>query len=279
VDDVTIVLEPDEILAVSALAGTAGAAETPERTAHDALRAGLATRLDLLGIPWPRPGEPPSDSAASRSPTWRDKPLLRSVLLGIVALAAIVTLSGGYGAGWKWTGFRDNNQLWDWLSLLVLPLAFATIPLWLRSPEIFSRTRRIAHAAVGLAFVVFVIVGYTDPLGWTGFTGNRLWDWLVLLLLPAVLVTVTTWSSTGRTVRRRHGVALGVLVTAWLITVIGGYTWGWKWTGYEGNTLWDWLQLLLLPLIVPTVLAPAAVNFVSRPSANQRAQPAGAVFT
>jgi hypothetical protein len=279
VDDVTIVLELDEILAARALAGTAGAAETPERTAHDVLRAGLAARLDLLGLPWPQPGEPASGSATNRSRTLRHKQMLRSALLGVVAIAAIVTVGGGYLGGWTWTGFRDNNQLWDWLSLLVLPLAFATIPLWLRSPEIFSRTRRIAHAAVALGFIAFVIVGYRAPLGWTGFSGNRLWDWLVLLLLPAALITVTTWSGTGRTIRRRHGVALGLLATAWLITVIGGYVWGWNWTGYEGNTLWDWLQLLLLPLIVPTVLAPAAVNFVSRPATNQRAQPAGAVFT
>jgi hypothetical protein len=264
VDDMTIMLEPDEILAVRALAGMGGEPESPQRIVHDALRAGLASRLDLLELTWPQPGEPASDSA-TRSRALRHNPMLRSALLGFAALAAIVTLGGGYLGGWKWTGFRDNNQLWDWLSLLVLPVAFATIPLWLRNPEYFGRTRRIVHAAVALAFIVFVIVGYRAPLGWTGFSGNRLWDWLVLFLLPATLVTVTTWSSTSRTIRRRHGVALAVLAAGWLMTVIGGYAWGWKWTGYQGNTLWDWLQLVLLPLVVPTILAPAAVNFVSRP--------------
>jgi hypothetical protein len=273
VDNMTIMLEPDEILAVRALAGGGGEAESPQQIVHDVLRAGLASRLDVLELPWPQPGEPASDSA-NRSRTLRHKPMLRSALLGFVALAAIVTLGGGYLGGWKWTGFRDNNQLWDWLSLLVLPVAFATIPLWLRNPEFFGRTRRITHAGLALVFGVFVIVGYTMPLGWTGFSGNRLWDWLVLLLLPATLVTVTTWSSTSRTIRRRHVVALAVLAAAWLITVIGGYDWGWKWTGYQGNTLWDWLQLVLLPLVVPTILAPAAVNFVSRPGTKQ-----SAVFT
>ncbi|HZZ98129.1 MAG TPA: hypothetical protein VFE19_13995 [Jatrophihabitantaceae bacterium] len=270
-DDLTIILDPGETLAVRALAG---ASESPERIAHDVLREALTARLDVLGLPWPGAAESRRDSAANTSGGWWDRPMLRSALLGVVALAAIITLSGGYGAGWTWTGFRDNNQLWDWLSLLVLPLAFATIPLWLRSPEIFSRSKRIAHAAIALAFAVFVIVGYTAPLGWTGFSGNRLWDWLVLLLLPATLVVVTTWSSTGRTVRRRHVIALGVLATGWLITVLGGYVWGWKWTGYKGNTLWDWLQLLLLPLVVPTIVAPAAANFVSRPRTNRRAEPA-----
>ena len=28
-------------------------------------------------------------------------------------------------------------------------------------------------------------------------------------------------------------------------------------TGYPGNTLWEWLQLLLLPLVIPAILLPA----------------------
>ncbi len=37
---------------------------------------------------------------------------------------------------------------------------------------------------------MFVTVGYAIPWGWTGFTGNTLWDWLHLLLLPLLLPTV-----------------------------------------------------------------------------------------
>ena len=28
---------------------------------------------------------------------------------------------------------------------------------------------------------------------WTGFKGNKLWDWLSMLLIPVVLTTATIW--------------------------------------------------------------------------------------
>ena len=40
---------------------------------------------------------------------------------------------GGYTRGWQWTGFGGNNQLWDWLTLLLLPAALGTIPLWIQA--------------------------------------------------------------------------------------------------------------------------------------------------
>ena len=30
----------------------------------------------------------------------------------------------------------------------------------------------------------------------------------------------------------------------------------WRWTGFTGNTVWNWLHLLLLPLLVPVVIVP-----------------------
>jgi hypothetical protein len=36
-----------------------------------------------------------------------------------------------------------------------------------------------------------------------------------------------------------------------------------SWTGFRGNTLWDWLQLLLVPLVFPTILIPALIKWVS----------------
>jgi hypothetical protein len=56
---------------------------------------------------------------------------------------------------------------------------------------------------------------------------------------------------------------VGVLLVAWVVTLIGGYTASWHWTGYQGNTLWDWLQLLLAPLVIATVVVPATVRWVS----------------
>ena len=39
------------------------------------------------------------------------------------------------------------------------------------------------------------------------------------------------------------------------VAVAGGYGLGWGWTGYADNTLWDWLQLVLVPFVVPTLFA------------------------
>jgi len=38
-----------------------------------------------------------------------------------------------------------------------------------------------------------------------------------------------------------------------LIIVICGYLFGWKWTGLPEQTLWDWLQLLIIPAVLAGV--------------------------
>ena len=46
-----------------------------------------------------------------------------------------------------------------------------------------------------------------------------------------------------------------MLVCAALVTtIIGGYWGGWSWTGYQGNTVWDWLTLVLAPAAVTTIV-------------------------
>jgi uncharacterized membrane protein len=172
-------------------------------------------------------------------------------------------LVGGYGYRWSWTGFPDNNQLWDWLELLVLPVAFGVFAVWLKHGRHMSRPRRLALGAAVVAFAAFVAAGYLVPLGWTGFEGNTLWDWLTLLLLPLALLTVRVWPSTARELGRWHVVFLGLLGTALAVTLIGGYSGNWGWTGYPGNTLWDWLQLVLGPVVIATLVIPAAVRWMS----------------
>jgi hypothetical protein len=50
-----------------------------------------------------------------------------------------------------------------------------------------------------------------------------------------------------RPTRRQLLWAGGVAALAFLIIVLCGYLFGWKWTGLSKMTLWDWLQLLLVP--------------------------------
>src|ERR1700729_2469190 len=51
--------------------------------------------------------------------------------------------------------------------------------------------------------------------------------------------------------------AVGGLALA--IVLWGGYSHHWPWTGINGGTatLWDWMNPLLLPLLLPTVILPA----------------------
>lgn len=105
--------------------------------------------------------------------------------------------------------------------------------------------------ALGLGFVAVVVVGgYGFHWTWTGFPGNTLWDWLNLCLLPVTLTFIPFALEQQKGVLLRVG-ALAAVVLA--VLLVGGYGMGWSWTGFRGNTLWDWLHLLLLPVALPVV--------------------------
>jgi hypothetical protein len=86
---------------------------------------------------------------------------------------------------------------------------------------------------------------------------------MTLIILPVTVITIRAWPGSPREIRRIHVVVVATLGTAWLVTLIGGYDATWRWTGYPGNTLWDWLQLLLAPLVFATILVPAATRWLS----------------
>jgi len=56
-----------------------------------------------------------------------------------VFLATVVVLVllevGTYTLNWTWTGFKDNDTVWDWLQLLILPIALAAVPIWMGTEE------------------------------------------------------------------------------------------------------------------------------------------------
>lgn len=291
----------EELAGLQALArldrASDGEPEKLERTARLLLRNGLEAKLSEVGLPWaPTPAlvdeyvESPrvltgrqSDEVRADStegparvgdgladPHTRSRLALiwgndcfRVPMLVAIAVGTLVVLLGGYVGRWSWTGFESNDQVWDWLHLLLLPVAFGTVPLWLSFGEHMSRTRKLMFVAAILAFVGFVVAGYLVPLTWTGFSGNNLWDWLTLIVLPVAVITIGAWPSSSREIRSSHIALFSLLGVAWVVTLVGGYTAAWQWTGYPGNTLWDWLRLLLAPLVITTVLVPAAVRWIS----------------
>lgn len=90
--------------------------------------------------------------------------------------------------------------------------------------------------------------GYFLGWSWTGFRDNTLWDWLQLLVLPVVLTVATIRYSSKGSWPPAWGYSLYAVGMLLIILVLGGYLWNWTWTGFNGNTVWDWLKLLLLPV-------------------------------
>jgi hypothetical protein len=182
----------------------------------------------------------------------------RTLLAWSAAVVIAVVVWGGYGHHWPWTGINGGTAtLWDWLHLLLLPLAAATLPTWFRhDTRVHPRSKLFAVTALGL-FTVVVIFGYAVPWRWTGFRGNTVWDWFNLVFLPLALVLIPWFVDLRHNWQARHTVMTGVGLAIFLAFVLGGYLASWTWTGFTGNTLWNWMQLLILPLLVPTVILPA----------------------
>jgi hypothetical protein len=116
-------------------------------------------------------------------------PLIKWVLpCGVLALT--IALIGGYEFHWSWTGVNPNDQQWDLLHVIVLPVVLATLPIWYRTRQRWMMEWHVVFGIVGLAFVILVVGGYALNWRWTGFQGNTLWDWLELLALPVVVASL-----------------------------------------------------------------------------------------
>ena len=195
------------------------------------------------------------------------------LLAGLLAIGAVVVvgLSEVAGFGWGWTGFPENGELWDWLHLLVLPLVLMLLPLWVSTHRRWRREWLMALVAVGAAFLVIVYGGYELGWGWTGFSGNHLWDWLELLVLPFAVALLPVWLAARGHLASRHLAGVGAAVLVFAVVVVCGYAVPWAWTGFRGNTLWDWIELFIVPFAIP--VAVTAVGALSnRTAADDRAR-------
>ncbi|MGD5691048.1 hypothetical protein QUT48_22720, partial [Xanthomonas citri pv. citri] len=147
------------------------------------------------------------------------------------------------------------------MQILMVPIAFAALPGVLRDHRAMHLERKLMMVGLVVTFVGFVIVSYIAPLDWTGFTGNTLWDWLSLLLLPIAITSVRFFRA-ERTLTWAHYVSAAVLLLGFGVLIFFGYVAPWDWTGFTGNTFLDWVQLLILPILFPTVVVPAAAGWL-----------------
>ena len=182
-------------------------------------------------------------------------------VLGLVVLIAFgLTIYGGYGPDdWTWTGY-EKAKLWDWLHVLLLPIAFGLVAHLAGAKELGAWRHVIGLTCLGL-FIALAVAGYLIPWDWTGFVGNTVWDWLELALLPLTLAILAAFHFNVRSeLRAHHMLFITVFVGAVAVLAVGGYTQGWDWTGFEGNTLFDWLQLIFLPVVIPLVVIPLVLG-------------------
>jgi hypothetical protein len=188
--------------------------------------------------------------------TVRKVAVLAAVVLGLLCV-------GGYLFHWRWSGLSGSVTLWDWLEVLALPFAIVAAPLLLRHHSRLHRRHQLAMVGGLTGFAAVVLAGYVVPLAWTGFPGNTLWDWLELVLLPLVVATTSLLWGEKWQPRGWHLVAVMLGLGVFAVLVIAGYLVPMQWTGFTGNTLWDWLKLLLVPVVLPTVLVPTFGKRVS----------------
>ena len=206
---------------------------------------------------------------------FRTNNLYRWSVLLIAALIILIILEiGSLAFNWTWTGFKDSS-LWDWLNLLILPVVLASVTAWFTVDQSLLGKIKQQHrwqvlgiavlVAAVLVLVVLAFGSYVVSWSWTGFGGNKLWDWLNFLVLPVVVTSMTIWLTVNqRLVRHKNSrgqrrwrtlwiVLIVIVSVALLVTVVGGYAFNWTWTGFIDNRLWDWLRLILTPIILPIV--------------------------
>ena len=135
-----------------------------------------------------------------------------------VVVAFAIVMWGGYGRHWSWTGINPKSAtLWDWLNLLMLPIAVAILPLWVsRHTRVGKRHKVIGLSLLGV-FAVVVVAGYTVPWGWTGFVGNKLWDWLELLVLPLTVALIPVVLEMRESGGARHSLVAMTLLAAFVV--------------------------------------------------------------
>jgi hypothetical protein len=123
-----------------------------------------------------------------------------------------------------------------------------------RMPSVRKPSTTLPIVAV-VAFIVLLAGGYGANWSWTGFNDARLWDWLQLLVFPVTVSILPLWLRTRHEWRTEWTILLVGILVAFVVVLIGGYGFNWTWTGFQGNMLWDWWKLLLVPFVLPVVLA------------------------
>jgi hypothetical protein len=139
-------------------------------------------------------------------------------------------------------------------------------------PEPLSPLIKWVLPGAVVALTIALLGGYEFHWSWTGVKpSDQLWDLLHVIVLPVVLATLPIWYRTRQRWMMEWHVVFSVVGLAFVVLVVGGYAFNWGWTGFKGNTLWDWLELLALPVVVASLPLWFATNKRSRAGGAQSA--------
>jgi hypothetical protein len=222
-----------------------------------ALPSHLAPTVSLAVGPEPRPSRGSELTLRATA----------AIAVAMLCLVGSLAIMAAHGRQWSWTGFAGSTSLWNWLHLFAQPIAlvFMTVSLLSSTP---TRRRRTCARVAMLLLTLLIVTGYGARWGWTGFPGKQLWDWLTLMLFPAVAVLLPEWVRRGANFGARARLLTALAAGGFVVLVIGGYRWGWTWTGFTGNTFRDWLDLMIAPLLLPVALKVVHTLHVARPVAD-----------
>ena len=110
--------------------------------------------------------------------------------------------------------------------------------------------RWLLAAGAVLVAITAVLATWGRRWSWTGFSDKEeLWEWLQLLAQPAAIVFVVV-QMVFRPDPRRTARFLAGSFAALAVLIAAGYTLHWEWTGFQEYRLWDWLHLLVLPVML-----------------------------
>jgi hypothetical protein len=129
---------------------------------------------------------------------------------------------------------------------------------WFHEEKRLPRALGVFAAAVVVGLLVTVCGTFRWGWTWTGYrdTDNAsLWGWLHLVLLPVTIALLPLWLRSRERRKAYWRVGFAMLTLALAVLAVGGYRWGWGWTGFRHKTLWNWLEVFLVPFAVPAVLA------------------------